>query len=56
MLVVCKVNYNLSIVGYLCEGRDLFQCIGYNCTVYMDYMDLTVHYLRKAVKLTGLPI
>ena len=26
-------------VGYLCEGRYLFQCIGYDYMAYMDYMD-----------------
>ena len=26
-------------MGYLCEGRWLFQCIGYDYMAYMDYMD-----------------
>ena len=39
------------LVGYLCEGRWSFQCIGYDYTAYMDYMDLTVRCPRKAVGL-----
>ena len=43
-----KVNCGLSIVCYLCEGKYWFQCIGYDYTAYMDYMDLAVP--KKVVK------
>ena len=29
-------------VIYLCERRLLFQCIGYDYTIYVDYMDVAV--------------
>ena len=35
---------------YLCEGRYGFQRIGYDYTAYMDYMELDVWCLRKAIK------
>ena len=39
------------MVCYLYEGRQWFQCIGYEYMAYMDYMDLAVRCPRKAVKL-----
>ena len=38
-------------MGYLCEGRSLFQCIPYDYTAYMDYMDLAVGCPRQAIQL-----
>ena len=40
---------------YLRVGRKWFQCIGYDNTVYVDYMDLAVCGPRKAVKFNHSP-
>ena len=37
----------LYIVCYLCEGRLWFQCIGYDYTACLDYMDPDAHYPPK---------
>ena len=38
-------------MGYLCEERWLFQCIGYDYMAYKDYMDPMSSVPKKADKL-----
>ena len=47
-----KVDCDLCIVGYLYVKKDNHPNVrGYDCTAYMDYMDLAVRCPRKGVKL-----